>query len=516
MLKAARALISVYDKQGVEDFAAGLAGLGIEILSTGGTFRALRAAGVPVTPVSEVTGFPEILDGRVKTIHPRIHGGILADRGRSTHVSELREHGIVPIDIVTVNLYPFRETAGDAAASFEEVIDMIDIGGPCMVRAAAKNHRGVVVVVDPEDYPQVLTALEEGEGEVPERLRQRLAIKAFRHTQAYDAAISAWLDSYGGQDEDRFNRHLLIDLEREFEPRYGENPHQAAALYRTLGGAGVFGGFEQLQGKELSFNNLLDTDAARRIVASFETPAVAIVKHNNPCGVGQGETVQQAYERALACDPTSAFGSIVAFNGGVDGDAAETMLPLFIEVIVAPDFDPEAAQKLSGKQNLRLIKCPLPTLSAGRLELRSIDGGFLAQTEDLASDNPSSWTCPTRRAPSDDERQALEFNWKVVRHVKSNAVIIGNSVQTVGIGAGQMSRVDACRLAISKAELDTDGCVAASDAFFPFPDGLEVLTEGGVTAIVQPGGSKRDPEVTAAADRLGVAMLFTGTRHFRH
>ena len=516
MLKATRALLSVYDKRNLVEFAEGLARLGIELLSTGGTYRALEREGIPVTRVAEVTGYPEILDGRVKTLHPKIHGGILADRSRASHVAELRDHQIRPIDLVVVNLYPFRETAQAAESVYEKVVDMIDIGGPCMVRAAAKNHLGVAVVVDPDDYPQVLAALEEVERIVPEGLRRRLAIKAFRHTQAYDAAIAAWLESESGDEEQLFHRHFLVDLERLFEPRYGENPHQPAALYQTLGRAGVFGGFEQLQGKELSYNNLLDADAARRLVAQFEEPAVAIVKHNNPCGVGVGESLTEAYQRALECDPESAFGSIIALNRAADGELAEAMAELFVEVVVAPELGPEARHKFGQKKNLRLIACPLFQPTPRDLELRPLDGGFLAQTFDTLVEDPSRWSCPTKRAPTDEEQQALELAWKVVRHVRSNAIVVANRVQTVGIGAGQTSRVDACRLAVSKARLETAGAVAASDAFFPFGDGLEVLAEAGITAVVQPAGSKRDEEVVVAADRQRVAMLFTGTRHFRH
>ncbi|MFQ5948709.1 MAG: bifunctional phosphoribosylaminoimidazolecarboxamide formyltransferase/IMP cyclohydrolase [Acidimicrobiia bacterium] len=515
-MKATRALLSVYDKRNLVEFADGLTRLGIELLSTGGTYRTLEREGIPVTRVSEVTGYPEILDGRVKTLHPKLHGGILADRSRASHVAELRDHQIHPIDLVAVNLYPFRETVQAGESSYEKVVDMIDIGGPSMVRGAAKNHQGVVVVVDPDDYPQVLAALEKGDRIVPEGLRRRLAIKAFRHTQAYDAAIAAWLEAQSGDEEQLFHRHLLIDLERVLEPRYGENPHQPAALYRTLGRRGVFGGFEQLQGKEISYNNLLDADAARRLVARFEAPAVVIVKHNNPCGVGVGETPTEAYQRALECDPQSAFGSIVALNRTADGDLAEATAELFLEVVVAPDFSPEARQKFGEKKNLRLVVCPVFQPTPRDLELRPLDGGFLAQTVDTLHEDPSRWTCPTKRAPTDEEQRALELAWKVVRHVKSNAIVVANRVQTVGIGAGQMSRVDACRLAVSKARLETAGAAAASDAFFPFPDGLHVLAEAGVTAVVQPGGSKRDEEVISAADKQRVAMLFTGSRHFRH
>ena len=516
MLKATRALISVYDKREIVDFARGLSELGIEILSTGGTYRQLEQAGLTVVPVADVTGFPEILGGRVKTLHPRIHGGILADRSRASHATELSEHSIAPIDLVVVNLYPFRETVSDPDKSFEEIVEMIDIGGPCMVRAAAKNHAGVVVVVDPGDYPQILAALEEGDGQVPDTLRRQLALKAFRHTQAYDTSIASWLDSHSESEDGQHASHLALDLSKDFEPRYGENPHQSAAVYHFTGGEGVFGGFQQLQGKELSFNNLLDVEAARRMVAGRSQPVVAIIKHNNPCGIGTGKSIFEAYGRALECDPTSAFGSIVAANRPIDEDAAATMAELFIEVIVAPDFTPGAIQQLAHKKALRLMKAPLIDPEQFELDMRSIDGGMLVQTRDAATEDPSSWTVATDRRPTDDELRALELSWHVVRHVKSNAIVVGNSQQTVGIGAGQMSRVDSCRIAIQKAQLDTEGCVAASDAFFPFADGLEVLADAGITAVIQPGGSKKDDEVTAAANSRDMAMLLTGTRHFRH
>jgi phosphoribosylaminoimidazolecarboxamide formyltransferase/IMP cyclohydrolase len=516
MLKATRALISVYDKSEVVEFARGLTGLEIEILSTGGTFRQLQEHDIPVIPVANVTGFPEILGGRVKTLHPRIHGGILADRSRASHASELSEHNIAPIDLVVVNLYPFRETASDPSMSYEQVVEMIDIGGPCMVRAAAKNHMGVVVVVDPEDYPQVLAALEEGDGQVPDSLRKHLAIKAFRHTQGYDAAIASWLENQLGETVAEFPGHLFLDLEKDFEPRYGENPHQSAALYHRAGGPGVFGGFEQLHGKELSFNNLLDMDAARRLVTFTDEPTVAIIKHNNPCGIGLGKSVHEAYQRALECDSISAFGSIVSVNQTVDKAAAAAMSDLFIEAIVAPDFSAEALEQLSRKKALRLVKAPTLDPTKAALDLRSVEGGMLIQSQDSEVEDPASWKCGTQRLPTADEMKALELGWQVVRHVKSNAIVIGNSHQTVGIGAGQMSRVDSCRIAVQKAMLETQGCVAASDAFFPFPDGLEVLADAGVTAVVQPGGSKRDNEVIAAADSRGMAMMLTGERHFRH
>ena len=513
MLPAQRALISVYDKRGLEELGRGLTRLGIEIVSTGGTRRALEEMGIAVTPVAQVTGFPEILGGRVKTLHPHIHAGILADRSRAGHLTELQDLAVSPIDLVVVNLYPFQETVAKGAP-FAETIEMIDIGGPSMIRAAAKNFQGVTVVVDPDDYTQVLAALEDGGKVVPEPVRRGLAIKAFRQTQGYDAAIAAWLGQEG--DANPFPRHMTLSLTREMTPRYGENPHQGAAVYRTLGGRGVFGGMEQLQGKELSWNNLLDADAARRQAALFEEPAVVIVKHNTPCGVGVGKSMREAYENALATDPTSAFGSIVALNRPADGAFAEAAGELFIEVILAPSFEDDARARFAAKKNLRLLECPVYAPIDGDVDLRSIDGGFLAQSPDAELDDPTTWTCATKRRPTEAEHRALELAWKVCRGTKSNAIVLANARQTVGIGAGQMSRVDSCRIAVDKAELEVAGTAAASDAFFPFRDGLDALAEAGVRAIVQPGGSKRDQEVIDAADEHGVAMLFTGRRHFRH
>ncbi|MEM7352187.1 MAG: bifunctional phosphoribosylaminoimidazolecarboxamide formyltransferase/IMP cyclohydrolase [Acidobacteriota bacterium] len=513
MLPAQRALISVFDKRGLVDFANGLSAMGIEILSTGGTRKALEEAGIPVTPVSQATGHPEILGGRVKTLHPQIHGGILADRARAGHLTELNEHGMQPIDLVVVNLYPFQETVA-SDAPFEQVIEMIDIGGPAMIRGAAKNFRGVTVIVDPDDYTQVLAALEDGEKLVPEPLRRGLALKAFRHTQTYDAAIANWLESQSDEPENLFPRRLPIDLARQLRPRYGENPHQDAAVYRVLGEPGIFGGMEQLQGRKLSWNNLLDADAARKIVALFDQPAVVIIKHNNPCGVGTGPDLATAYERALACDPLSAFGSVIAVNRPADEALAAAMARLFVEVVVAPGYDEAALGRFIAKKRLRLIRCPgyQPT----GIELRAIDGGFLAQSPDAAADDASQWTCATKRQPSDEERQALDLAWRVARGVKSNAIVVARGDRTLGIGAGQMSRVDSCELAVRKAQSSLDGAAAASDAFFPFRDGLDVLAKAGVKAVVQPGGSKRDDEVIAAANEHDIAMLLTGNRHFRH
>ncbi len=515
MLPARRALISVFDKRGVLDFARALSELGIEILSTGGTRRALEEAGIPVTSVSQVTGRPELLGGRVKTLHPEIHAGILADRARAGHLTELQDHGIQPIDLVVVNLYPFQETAA-SDAPFEEVIEMVDIGGPGMIRAAAKNFRGVTVVVDPSDYTQVQAALEDGERLVPEPLRRGLALKAFRHTQAYDAAIASWLEGQSAEAENRFPRRRMLDLARELRPRYGENPHQEAAVYRVQGADGIFGGMEKLQGRKLSFNNLLDADAARKMAALFDRPVVVIVKHNNPCGIGVGEDLATAYERALACDPLSAFGSVIATNRPVDRALAAAMANLFVEVVAAPEFGGEALKLFAAKKRLRLIRCPLYRPAVGEVEMRGIDGGFLVQRPDAEADDPATWTCATDREPSDEEREALELAWKVVRGVKSNAIVVASRDRTLGIGAGQMSRVDAAELAVRKAREEISGAAAASDAFFPFRDGLDVLAKAGVTAVVQPGGSKRDAEVIAAADEQGVAMLLTGRRHFRH
>jgi len=516
MLPVVRALLSVSDKRGLVELARDLSGRGIEIVSTGGTRRHLEAAGIPVTGVSAVTGFPEILDGRVKTLHPRIHGGILADRGKTAHLAALAEHDIARIDLVVVNLYPFERTAARDGASEAEVVEMIDVGGPAMVRAAAKNFASVAVVVDPDDYAAVVAALAEQGNTLPAALRRHLAEKAFAHTAAYDATIAAWLGRTRGEPGPLFPERLVLPLERVLEPRYGENPHQGAAVYRLAGGAGVMGGMRQLQGKELSWNNLLDADAARRLVAQFAEPAVVIVKHNNPCGVGRGVDLVAAYRRAFDCDPVSAFGSIVAVNRPLDRAFAEASAELFIEVLVAAELAPDAAPIFAEKKNLRLLLAPPYPPHGGEIELRGIDGGFLAQVADAGTDDPAGWTCPTRRQPTPEQRRALAFAWSVARYVKSNAIVVATADQTVGIGAGQMSRVDSCRLAIQKARQPLAGTVAASDAFFPFRDGIDVLAEAGVEAIVQPGGSKRDDEAIAAADEHAMAMVFSGRRHFRH
>jgi len=515
MLKAQRALLSVFDKRGLLDLARTLSALGVELVSTGGSKKFLEENGLPVIPVAEVTGHPEILDGRVKTLHPRIHGGILAERARASHLAELREHHIDRIDLVICNLYPFEQTVA-SGASPSEIIEMIDIGGPSMIRAAAKNFHGVAVLVDPADYGRVAEALTAGDGHLPEALRRELALKAFRHTAHYDAAISAWFakSESNANEDSAFPRRRTLELELDFVPRYGENPHQPSAVYHTAGGRGLFGGMEKLHGKELSWNNLLDTDAARRTVALFAQPTCVIVKHNNPCGIGRGANLAEAYHRALASDPTSAFGSIVAVNRPIDPAFVDAMADLFVEVLTAPDFSPEALDKLRAKKNLRILRCP--PHQAGEIELRAIEGGFLAQVPDEGPDQVESWTCVTTRQPSEEEQAALELAWKAARSVKSNAIVIASRDQTLGIGAGQMSRVDSCHLAISKAQGSVQGAVAASDAFFPFRDGLDLLADAGIVAVVQPGGSVRDAELIAAANEKGISMLLTGRRHFRH
>ena len=525
--RVARALVSVSDKTGVEDFAAGLVALGIEILSTGGTARLLRSRGLQVRDVSDVTGFPEMLDGRVKTLHPRIHGGLLGVRSNPEHRRQMSEHGIEPIDLVAVNLYPFEQTAAKPGASFEELIENIDIGGPSMIRSAAKNFGDVAVVVDPSDYPLVLQELKGNGVCLSGVTRARLARKAFATTAAYDGAISTtlqqWAENEIAPDTAPVGQNLPEWLHLNFRKltdlRYGENPHQKAALYEdpAAGGRGLARA-RQLQGKELSYNNLVDLEAAWRLVTEFGEPATAIIKHTNPCGVARGSTLAESYQRALAVDPVSAFGSVVAFNRTVDRATAEELVKLFVEAVVAPHFEPEAVERLASKKNLRLMEMP----AAGddySLQLKSIGGGLLLQTPDTLSADPGNWKCVTDRAPSEAELRALDFAWRLVKHVKSNAIVFAQEDVAVGVGAGQMSRVDSVRLAVSKArELkhSLDGTSVGSDAFFPFPDGVEEAARAGARAIVQPGGSVRDAEVIAAANRLGVAMIFTGMRHFRH
>jgi len=517
MRKISRALISVSDKTGACEFAAGLVALGVEILSTGGTAGLLRESGVKVREVSELTGSPEILGGRVKTLHPKIHGGILAERSNPTHEQQVKAQGIELIDLVAVNLYPFEKTAAKPGVEFEELIENIDIGGPSMIRSAAKNFEDVTVVVDTADYVEVLAEMGKNGGHVSRETRARLARKAFATTATYDGVISSVLQKWAGGAGLPQNLHL--NFHKLFDLCYGENPHQKAALYLdpTAHGRGLAAA-KQLQGKELSFNNLVDLEAAWRLVEEFEEPATALIKHANPCGVAIGRTLVESYERALAVDPVSAFGSVIAFNRSVDVATAEALAKLFVEAVLAPDYAQGALETLAGKKNLRLMEMSTADEDEG-LQFKTIGGGLLAQTPDTLRALVESWKCVTDRQPTKAEKEALEFAGRVVKHVKSNAIVYAREGVVVGVGAGQMSRVDSVRLAATKARASNhslEGTVVASDAFFPFPDGVEEAAKAGATAVVQPGGSLRDADVIAAANRLGLAMLFTGVRHFRH
>ena len=509
-----RALISVSDKRGAPEFAAGLVALGWDVVSTGGTAHMLGRAGVPVTPIEQITGFAEMMDGRVKTLHPAVHGGILARREVAADLDALKGLGYQPIDLVAVNLYPFRETVARPEVTPAEAIEQIDIGGPSMLRSAAKNHESVVVVVDPSDYRRVLEALRTGGASVA--LRRELATKAFTHTAAYDGAIAAWLSSAGSAAGD-LPPTLVLVLERIQALRYGENPHQRAAFYGTGELAGL-SNFAQLAGKELSFNNLLDVDAALSAVAPFEREvACAIIKHTTPCGIAVGTNAEEAYRRALTTDPVSAFGGVIGLNTVVTSDAARAMVDLFVEVIVAPRFQPEAVQILGSKKNLRLIEVPTGPMEG--LDYKRVRSGFLVQDRLGASGDERKWKTVTKREPTDDELRDLRFAWAAVACVKSNAILLARGRAAIGIGAGQMSRVDASQLAVHKAKgagHDPAGSVLASDAFFPFRDGVDEAAQAGIRAIIQPGGSVRDNEVIAAADEHGIAMVFTGVRQFRH
>jgi phosphoribosylaminoimidazolecarboxamide formyltransferase/IMP cyclohydrolase len=516
-----RALVSVSDKRGVEDFARRLSGMGFEIISTGGTAKALSEAGVRVIPVAEVTGAPEILGGRVKTLHPKIHGGILADLGDPDHVEQLVEQDIGPIDLVCINLYPFEETVA-GGASEKEAIEQIDIGGPAMLRAAAKNFGSVTVVPSPELYEEVLAALE-SEGHVPEDTRRRLALAAFRLTAEYDAEIAGWLgERVEGETEpsdgeaEGFPERRTVAYERVLGLRYGENPHQAAAYYAEGGAEHLLSGVEKLQGREISFNNLYDLDAARTLLADLTdlgARAAVIVKHANPCGAALGESSAAAYRKALASDPQSAFGGIVALSGEVDGDLASEISGVFTEILVAPGFTEEAREILSSRPNVRvLVAGPLirPALSS-----KHVTGGVLLQASDAVEDD-SEYRVVTEARPSSLQMRDLIFAWRVARLVKSNAIVLARDAATVGVGAGQMSRVDSSGIAVKKAGERAQGAAAASDAFFPFADGVEALAYAGIEAVIQPGGSVRDDEVVEAANRHGLAMVFTGRRHFLH
>jgi phosphoribosylaminoimidazolecarboxamide formyltransferase/IMP cyclohydrolase len=507
MHKIQRVLISVTDKTGVVEFALELSEMGAELVSTGGTARLLREAGIPVKDVAEVTGFPEMLDGRVKTLHPKIAGGILAIRSNFAHRRAIEEHGILPIDMVVVNLYRFQDVAAKADARLEDLIENIDIGGPTMIRAAAKNYQDVAVVVSPADYGAVIEEMRKDGLSI--ETRWRLAKKAFRTTADYDAAIGARLEKVDSASP--LPPDLNLRAPKLMDLRYGENPHQAAALYGKRGQG--LAGAEQLHGKELSYNNLVDLDAAWQLAAEFSQPAAAIVKHTNPCGCAEQVSLAEAYRKAFECDPLSAYGGVIGFNAAVDEETAREVSKTFIEAIAAPDYSPEALAVLQAKKNLRLMRV---TPGPNSLVVKSISGGFLAQTADDAILDRAAAVVKTKREPSDEEWRALEFAWKVAKHVKSNAIVYARAGQAVGVGAGQMSRVDSVKIGAMKAVLPLAGTVVASDAFFPFPDGVEEAVKQGATAFIQPGGSVRDAEVVAAADRLGVAMVFTGVRHFRH
>ena len=497
-----RALLSVSDKRGLLEFARGLLELGFTLISTGGTYRALKEAGIPALYIFEVTGFPEILEGRVKTLHPRVHAGLLA-KPTPEHEAELKAHGIERIHLLAVNLYPFQEAVA-RGVSFEEALEQIDIGGPALLRAAAKNHQAVLPVSDPEDYPEVLRALREG---ISPEFRRRLARKAFAHTALYDAAIAEWLSG------EKFPEEKLLPMRKEASLRYGENPHQEAALYRVVGEEGPLLMAKLLQGKAMSFNNYLDAEAAWNLVSEFEEPACAAIKHQNPCGVALGRDALEAYQKAYAADPISIFGGIVAFNRVVEGQVAEAMRDVFLEVVLAPGFTEEALSILSRKKNLRLLEVPRPAQGA-YLDLRRLRGGMLLQDAD--TQDPVTPKVVTQKAPPEELWRELWFAWKVVKHVRSNAIVVAKGGQTLGIGVGQTNRLSAARHALEQAGKQAEGAVLASDAFFPFDDVVRLAAQYGVAAIIQPGGSLRDEESIRAADELGLAMVFTGVRHFRH
>ncbi|MFF6993669.1 bifunctional phosphoribosylaminoimidazolecarboxamide formyltransferase/IMP cyclohydrolase [Streptomyces sp. NPDC008313] len=509
-----RALVSVYDKTGLEELARGLHEAGVELVSTGSTAARIAAAGVPVTRVEELTGFPECLDGRVKTLHPKVHAGILADLRLEDHRGQLQELGVEPFQLVVVNLYPFEETVA-SGASDDECVEQIDIGGPSMVRAAAKNHPSVAVVTSPGRYADVLTAVKDGGFDLT--ARKRLAAEAFRHTAAYDVAVASWFaDGYAAADDTGFPQFLGHTYERGSTLRYGENPHQGAALY--LDGTGGLAEAEQLHGKEMSYNNYTDTDAARRAAYDHDEPCVAIIKHANPCGIAVGADVAEAHRKAHACDPLSAFGGVIAVNRPVSKEMAEQVAEIFTEVIVAPGYEDGALEALTKKKNIRVLRAD--KAPSNPVEVKPIDGGALLQVTDRLQadgDAPANWTLATGEALSAGELAELAFAWKACRAVKSNAILLAKDGASVGVGMGQVNRVDSAKLAVERAgEERARGSYAASDAFFPFPDGLEILTAAGVKAVVQPGGSVRDELVVEAAKKAGVTMYFTGTRHFFH
>jgi phosphoribosylaminoimidazolecarboxamide formyltransferase/IMP cyclohydrolase len=518
--KIQRAILSVTDKTGIVEFARKLAGLRVELVSTGGTAKLLRDSGVQVKDISELTGFPEMMDGRVKTLHPKVHGGILHVRNNPSHVAAAREHGIQPIDMVVVNLYAFEKTASRPGVHFDEVIENIDIGGPSMVRSAAKNFRDVAIVTSPADYSAIAEELAASGGNLALATRWRLAQKAFATTAAYDSAIASTLaritldgDQFSmNQPSQAFPPVLNVSLNKIMDLRYGENPHQKAAMYSDNSGKGVANG-KQLQGKELSYNNIVDLQAAWDLAQEFDETVCVIIKHTNPCGTATGPTLREAYLRALEADPVSAFGGVIGVNRVIDGEAAEEIAKLFVEAIAAPGFEPAARERFAAKKNLRLVEIKP---SSDPWTMKYVSGGMLVQDADARPLTPADLKVVTQRQPTAEEMRALLFAWKVCKHVKSNAILYARDGQSVGVGAGQMSRVDSCKIGAMKAVLPLKGTVAASDAFFPFPDGVEEIAKAGATAVIQPGGSVRDQEVIDAANRLGLAMVFTGVRHFRH
>lgn len=524
-----RALISVSDKTGLVDFARELYNMGVEIISTGGTAAALQSAGIKVTPVSDVTGFPEILDGRVKTLHPKIHGGLLALRSNHEHMEQIKNLGIEPIDLVAINLYPFKETVQKPGVTFEEAIENIDIGGPSMLRSAAKNHRDVIVICDPQDYSAVVEFLK-SKGDIDQNYRRKLALKVFEHTAHYDAVISDYLRKVGDKENGEaaagegieFPENLTLAFEKVQDLRYGENPHQKAAFYREIGSvSGTLAGARQLHGKELSFNNINDADAALKAVMEFDMPAAVGVKHTNPCGVACGRDIHEAYLKAYSADPVSIFGGIVALNRPVDKAVAEELVKIFLEIIIAPGYDPDALEILKTKKNLRLLEIDMSNVSfsSGKRagwDMKRVSGGMLVQDADIMDFSENDLKIVTERAPSASEMKDLLFGWKVVKHVKSNAIVLAKDLATVGIGAGQVNRIWPTEQSIAHAGEKAKGSVLASDAFFPFPDVVEAAAAAGITAIIQPGGSLKDEDSIKAADKYGIAMVFTGVRHFRH
>ncbi|HAP66509.1 MAG TPA: bifunctional phosphoribosylaminoimidazolecarboxamide formyltransferase/inosine monophosphate cyclohydrolase [Nitrospinae bacterium] len=516
MSKIQRALVSVSKKDGLLDFAKGLNEMGVEILSTGGTAKILKDNNIPVIQVSDYTKFPEIMDGRVKTLHPLIHGGLLGKRDDKKHVEEMKKHGIKPIDMVVVNLYPFEETISKNGVTLDEAIENIDIGGPSMLRSSAKNFQDVAVVVDSDDYEDILAEMKENDGDLSYDTKMKLSVKAFKHTARYDSLISKYLESK--VEGEGFPSILNLQYEKITDLRYGENPHQKASFYENIGlNKGTLSKAKQLHGKELSYNNILDLNAALELVREFDETAAVIIKHTNPCGVATGNSLVQAYRKARETDPLSAFGGIIAFNKNVDEDTAKEIASTFIEAVIVPDYDDSALAILKEKKNIRLLKLPDFNKKAEKeYDLRTVSGGILLQDKDSVTLNEDNLKIVTNRQPTEKEWTAMRFAWKVAKHVKSNAIIYAADNETVGIGAGQMSRVDSSKLAAMKANKPIEGTAMASDAFFPFRDSVDEAAKVGVTAIIQPGGSVKDEEVIAAANEHNIAMVFTGIRHFRH